>query len=179
MKSYDERLLDAAHKVIDTAPRENPMGGIKPEGVVAIAVAHRVTAEELDSEVAKIFDEGFRTYPDEDSELSSFVESPGKDWKVDRGEEAVYQSALRLERNPAFKSLDEGKLYQVAQMRVVFIEDLDKSNLDSHVFQDRLEKFDNYFSKPENLDAYLAARNDALDKSMAKTTVDLDVGQEL
>lgn len=59
---YKERLLKAAHEVMDTAPADNPMGGIKPEQVVAIASKHNVTVQDLDEKIGEILDEGFRTY---------------------------------------------------------------------------------------------------------------------
>lgn len=45
MKSYDERLLVAAYEVLNTAPADNPMGGITAESLSSIAITHKVGLE--------------------------------------------------------------------------------------------------------------------------------------
>lgn len=111
--------------------------------------------------------------------LDVFVDNPAKETLLDRGQVEIEETAVSLKRLPVFQFLSEDRLYKLAEMRVAFENDLEKSNLDSHVYQDRLDKFDKHFSKPENLDAYLEARKEALDKPSTKATVDLDKGIEL
>jgi hypothetical protein len=81
---------------------------------------------------------------------------------IERGDEVVYQAALRLQLNPAFNLYNEQILYQVAEMRAEFQNDLEKSDICWQVLQDQLQKFDKHFSNPRNLDAYLASRKEAL-----------------